>query len=157
MVAPVAAVRRLRPVPWILDRILDRNLDQILDQRVDRNLDRNVDPVFDWILDRSLDRILDRSPKAMAAAQQRRPPSGGFDGPCAWARVQVARVPPPATDAHMSMDNFGRLHLWSWTEYSRVVYIDADCMVMRDISGLFQLPVGITAAVGARRHVWFWV
>lgn len=57
-------------------------------------------------------------------------------------------MPPPATDPAMTMENFGRLHLWAWTEYSRVVYIDADCMVMRDISGLFQLPAGITAAVG---------
>lgn len=79
-------------------------------------------------------------------------PSRGFDSDCAWARVQVSRIAPPPGDVNMNMDNFGRLHLWAWTEYSRVVYIDADCIVMRDISGLFQLPAGINAAVGAPRR-----
>ena len=48
----------------------------------------------------------------------------------------------------MYKDNFGRINLWSWTEYSRIVYIDADCVVLRDISSLFLLPAGVTAAVG---------
>lgn len=64
--------------------------------------------------------------------------------------MQVSRVA-ALPGVNMNMENFGRLHLWEWTEYSRVVYIDADCMVMRDISGLFHLPAGITAAVGASR------
>lgn len=49
----------------------------------------------------------------------------------------------------MYKENFGRINLWAWTEYSRIVYIDADCVVLRDISALFLLPHGVTAAVGA--------
>ena len=62
--------------------------------------------------------------------------------------LQVPRISPPPSTIDMYKENFGRINLWAWTEYSRIVYIDADCVVMRDISPLFLLPPGVTAAVG---------
>ena len=44
--------------------------------------------------------------------------------------------------------NFGRINIWAWTEYSRIVYIDANAIVMRDISALFLLAPGVTVVVG---------
>ena len=47
------------------------------------------------------------------------------------------------------LDQYTKLHIWSYEEYSRVVYIDADCLVVGDISAMLDLPQSITfAAIG---------
>ena len=49
-------------------------------------------------------------------------------------------------------ENFGRINLWSWIDYDRVVYIDADCLVTGSIQPLLMLPAPMVGAVGARSH-----
>ena len=68
---------------------------------------------------------------------------------CFCVCLQVPRISPPSTTIEQYKDNYGRINLWAWTEYARIVYIDGDTTVMRDISALFYLPHGITGAVGA--------
>ena len=46
-------------------------------------------------------------------------------------------------------ENFGRINLWSWIDYDRVVYIDADCLVTGSIEPLLMLPAPMVGAVGA--------
>ena len=46
-------------------------------------------------------------------------------------------------------ENFGRINLWSWVDYDRVVYIDADCLVVGSIGPLLMLPTYMLGAVGA--------
>jgi alpha-N-acetylglucosamine transferase len=48
-----------------------------------------------------------------------------------------------------SKENFGRINLWSWIDYDRVVYIDADCLVVGSLEPLIMLPAPMVGAVGA--------
>ncbi|WP_173931989.1 glycosyltransferase [Chelativorans sp. Marseille-P2723] len=41
---------------------------------------------------------------------------------------------------HTPLDNFAKLRLWQLTEYERVVFIDADAIVIRNIDRLFAYP-----------------
>lgn len=41
---------------------------------------------------------------------------------------------------HTPLDNFAKLRLWQMTEYERVVFIDADAIVIRNIDRLFGYP-----------------
>ncbi|WEX11178.1 glycosyltransferase [Chelativorans sp. AA-79] len=41
---------------------------------------------------------------------------------------------------HTPLDNFAKLRLWQLTEYERVVFIDADAIVLRNIDRLFSYP-----------------
>ncbi|WP_292896699.1 MULTISPECIES: glycosyltransferase [unclassified Nitratireductor] len=41
---------------------------------------------------------------------------------------------------HTPLDNFAKLRLWQLTEYERVVFIDADAVVVRNIDRLFFYP-----------------
>ncbi|WP_099865391.1 glycosyltransferase [Pararhizobium haloflavum] len=41
---------------------------------------------------------------------------------------------------HTPLDNFAKLRLWELTEYQRVVFIDADALVLRNIDKLFHYP-----------------
>ncbi|MEC9245102.1 MAG: glycosyltransferase [Pseudomonadota bacterium] len=41
---------------------------------------------------------------------------------------------------HTPLDNFAKLRLWQLTEYERVVFIDADAVVVRNIDRLFGYP-----------------
>ena len=41
---------------------------------------------------------------------------------------------------HTPLDNFAKLRLWERTEYDRVVFIDADALVLRNIDRLFSYP-----------------
>jgi len=43
-------------------------------------------------------------------------------------------------DFHTPLDNFCKLRLWELTEYERVVFIDADAVVLRNIDRLFGYP-----------------
>lgn len=65
-----------------------------------------------------------------------------------WKMRQVPRISPTPSTPDMFRENFGRINIWAWTEYSRIVYIDADAIVMRDISALFLLAPGVTGVVG---------
>lgn len=41
---------------------------------------------------------------------------------------------------HTPLDNFAKLRLWQLTEYDRVVFLDADTLVLRNIDRLFAYP-----------------
>jgi alpha-N-acetylglucosamine transferase len=41
---------------------------------------------------------------------------------------------------HTPLDNFAKLRLWQLTDYDRVVFIDADALVVRNIDRLFAYP-----------------
>jgi alpha-N-acetylglucosamine transferase len=41
---------------------------------------------------------------------------------------------------HTPLDNFAKLRLWQLTEYDKVVFIDADAIVLRNIDRLFAYP-----------------
>ena len=41
---------------------------------------------------------------------------------------------------HTPLDNFAKLRLWQMAEYDRVVFIDADAIVVRNIDRLFDYP-----------------
>lgn len=41
---------------------------------------------------------------------------------------------------HTPLDNFAKMRLWQLTEYERVVFIDADAIVLRNIDRLFAYP-----------------
>ncbi len=43
-------------------------------------------------------------------------------------------------DFHTPLDNFCKLRLWQLTEYDKVVFIDADALVLRNIDRLFDYP-----------------
>jgi alpha-N-acetylglucosamine transferase len=41
---------------------------------------------------------------------------------------------------HTPLDNFVKLRLWQLTDYARVVFIDADALVLRNVDRLFDYP-----------------
>lgn len=43
-------------------------------------------------------------------------------------------------DFHSPLDNFAKLRLWQLTDYDRVVYLDADTVVMQNVDILFEYP-----------------
>ncbi|TPW32696.1 glycosyltransferase [Pararhizobium mangrovi] len=43
-------------------------------------------------------------------------------------------------DFHTPLDNFAKLRLWELTEYERVVFLDADTLVLKTIDKLFAYP-----------------
>jgi alpha-N-acetylglucosamine transferase len=43
-------------------------------------------------------------------------------------------------DFHTPLDNFAKLRLWQMTQYDKVVFIDADAIVLRNIDRLFDYP-----------------
>ena len=43
-------------------------------------------------------------------------------------------------DFHMPIENFCKLHVWRLTDYQRVVFLDADTLVVRNIDKLFGYP-----------------
>lgn len=59
--------------------------------------------------------------------------------PLKWDSVDLSKIPPN----HRTTLN--KLHVWNWTEYDRVLYIDADCVVKNEFSDLFRVP-GLLAA-----------
>ncbi len=64
--------------------------------------------------------------------------------------LEVAAIPNPyAADVHVQgwVDSgFTKLRIWGLTQYERVVYIDADCLVLTDVQELFALDVDFAAA-----------
>jgi len=70
------------------------------------------------------------------------PTSDAFNERHARARIHADR---PFTkgrkpDFHTPLDNFAKLRLWQMEEYERVVFIDADAIVIRNIDRLFGYP-----------------
>ncbi len=51
---------------------------------------------------------------------------------------------------HTPLDNFAKLRLWQLTEYERVVFIDADAVVVRNIDRLFGYPEFSAAPMSMR-------
>lgn len=43
-------------------------------------------------------------------------------------------------DFHTPLDNFVKLRLWQLEEYERVIFIDADALVLRNVDRLFDYP-----------------
>lgn len=43
-------------------------------------------------------------------------------------------------DFHTPLDNFAKLRLWQMTQYEKVVFLDADAIVLRNIDRLFDYP-----------------
>ena len=41
---------------------------------------------------------------------------------------------------HVPLDNFCKLHIWQLTDYQRVVFLDADTLVVKNIDKLFGYP-----------------
>jgi alpha-N-acetylglucosamine transferase len=41
---------------------------------------------------------------------------------------------------HTPLDNFAKLRLWQLTQYDRIVFVDADAIVVRNIDRLFSYP-----------------
>lgn len=48
--------------------------------------------------------------------------------------------------------NLNKLHMWSWTEYERVVFVDADAVCKGSIAELLQMPGGEYAPVCGSTH-----
>ncbi|MCV0397572.1 MAG: glycosyl transferase [Rhizobiaceae bacterium] len=70
------------------------------------------------------------------------PTSDGFNERHARAKLHAAA---PFTKGgkpafHTPLDNFAKLRLWQMTEYDRIVFLDADTLVIRNIDRLFAYP-----------------
>ncbi|MCO6386740.1 glycosyltransferase [Aliihoeflea sp. 40Bstr573] len=70
------------------------------------------------------------------------PTSDAFNERHSRARIHADR---PFTkgrkpDFHTPLDNFAKLRLWEMEEYERIVFIDADAIVIRNIDRLFSYP-----------------
>jgi len=46
---------------------------------------------------------------------------------------------------HNPLDNFYKLSLWQFTEFKKIVFLDADIIVLRNIDRLFEYPEGCAA------------
>lgn len=63
----------------------------------------------------------------------------------------VDSIPPPVgidmADVYVRWkDQYTKLLLWNMTEYSRIVYIDADALIIKPIDELFSIPTQFTEA-----------
>lgn len=70
------------------------------------------------------------------------PTSDAFNARHAKAKIHAAN---PFTKGgkpafHTPLDNFAKLRLWEMEQYDRVVFIDADAIVLRNIDRLFAYP-----------------
>lgn len=50
-------------------------------------------------------------------------------------------------------DQFTKLQLWGMTEYERIVYLDSDTLVVKDISELFTMPMDRDTSIVASRDI----
>lgn len=60
-------------------------------------------------------------------------------------RLQVHGVDMDAIQAHRRL-NLNKLKMFGWSEYDRVIFIDADCFVKGSIEELFKLPEEVAFA-----------
>ena len=56
--------------------------------------------------------------------------------PCLAPKV----VPPHRSSFKRFEDQFIKLALFNLTQFSRVLYLDADCLVLRQLDLLFRIP-----------------
>jgi glycogenin glucosyltransferase len=65
-----------------------------------------------------------------------------------WEICIVPRIPPPKEESVFPRfrDQFTKFALWAWVEFERVVYFDADCLAVGDISNLFAIKESFGAA-----------
>lgn len=70
------------------------------------------------------------------------PTSDAFNERHARARIHAERpfAKGRKPEFHTPLDNFAKLRLWQMDEYARVVFIDADALVIRNIDRLFAYP-----------------
>jgi len=68
--------------------------------------------------------------------------------PTAVNELHSPPLPGPSQRADLSL-GWLRLHLWRMTEYERIVYIDADCVVVGSLEPLFALPPSVHLAAAA--------
>jgi alpha-N-acetylglucosamine transferase len=54
-------------------------------------------------------------------------------------------VPGIETPKETFQSNFIKLRIWSWVEYAKIAWIDADCIVLGDMSHLLSDSFGKTA------------
>ena len=58
-------------------------------------------------------------------------------------RRQVEPIANPNSDVHVEgwvNSGYTKLHIWDMTEYDKVVYIDADVLVLENVDELFDRP-----------------
>jgi alpha-N-acetylglucosamine transferase len=79
---------------------------------------------------------------AMLVAVDLLPTSDGFNARHARAKIHAEA---PFTKGgkpafHTPLDNFAKLRLWEMEQYERIVFIDADAIVVRNVDRLFAYP-----------------
>jgi alpha-N-acetylglucosamine transferase len=57
-----------------------------------------------------------------------------------WLHVKAPFTKGEKPAFHTPLDNFVKLRLWQLTDYARVVFIDADALVLRNVDRLFEYP-----------------
>ena len=64
--------------------------------------------------------------------------------------VQIAEVPhlmkPNKSTGAWERSQYTKLHIWTLTQFNQVFYIDADCLVLSDLSEIFTLKTDFGAA-----------
>jgi len=70
------------------------------------------------------------------------PTSDAFNERHARARLHAAAPFTKGTKPafHTPLDNFAKLRLWQFTDYERIVFIDADAIAVKNIDRLFRYP-----------------
>ena len=79
--------------------------------------------------------------------------SSGFDR---VIEVDAIPNPSPASSVHVASWHavgFTKLRIWSLTQFAKVLYIDADCVVLRDVTHLLTAPRFAKVALAAAPDV----
>ena len=71
-----------------------------------------------------------------------------------WKRCTVLRITPTdeASTFIRFRDQFTKLHLWGMVVYKTVLYLDADTLVVRDIDGIFEIPLNESFMAAGRDY-----
>lgn len=66
-----------------------------------------------------------------------------------WTICEAARIEPANGEKVLPQyqDQFTKFGFWTWEVFDRIVYLDSDCLVVQDISGLITAPRASFAAV----------
>ena len=93
-------------------------------------------------------------PFVVIAANLSSPRSQDLLRPLVHANVTVVHVPSISKPADfygfkqgLHMANFNKLHVWNMTQYERIVHLDLDTVVIRNIDHLFSASVQTPAAI----------
>lgn len=76
---------------------------------------------------------------------------------CGWitCTVPYVEVHNEATQGHKLENCYSKLQAWNLTQYDRVVMLDADMLVVDDISPLASIPLEGNNSIAAVRDYWF--